>query len=447
MSALNLLYPIPIPEAKTSIEFQDFIPARKKDALLKCSSNRKIFARALSDTETSLVNAESIGVTGAKYLVDLFSLAEICTTPGVKITRVPLLKWSSGIADEKKCGKMDEKAFKNFKDICHFETVMTGLSVASVHLAVAGFSLQYAKETGEVSEQDLTHALSKVKQAAALYQYLVQYNARLNCNAVQMQVPEIHPSMLECFSKYALLCLNQVSLELARKKQPVIKRTLLASIAQQNRIDALGVARSIVQASLASGGAAAPDSATGGGGTASKPAAGGASAAPQIGQQHRILIAVKYHCELYAQIMGVCAPGWMAEEAFEAQDFGTAEGWAKAAAGELEKLRGMKSNDVLGGIRSREMKYWKGKLQEIIDDNSSVYYKPVPDNLPPILARSIASADGLKYEDWQKRSFDIADLQLEIEGEDEYGQPQMRPAREGQDVADFVQEADISREM
>ncbi|CAD7961964.1 unnamed protein product [Amoebophrya sp. A120] len=542
---VNLIHPIPVPfpEPSTAIAFHDFIPARNKQPLLKASANRKQFVRALRDPEASLLNAEQIAFHGHAYLQDLFSLMDLCeatnqvsstsiadlgssrgkrrevvpsprplpdpdespTSAGrrnretastasssgavVEISRVPLLSWASGFSTKRK--PIDPKTFTNFRDICHFEIIMTGLSIAAAKLAVCGFTVQkvaagsttYSSSSftasggppameggmGEVvfaasgaaggwasspasgagsssagqtaiqsaklfDQKDLETALQHAKEAHALYEFLVEFNGRLSVKAIQDLFPEIDPRMLDALLGYAHLCMNVLALEavLNGERRATLKKSLLASIAENNRTEATQV-MTLLRPFLTS------------------------STGRMADFEH--VRRLSDHCEEYAAIMGIVANGFKAEELYEANDFGKAEGFANIALKKFYqdelKVKFPRNYNMHPPDHSTMIKtpsvtltamrktyihdYWKGKLREIVKENSTIYFQPVPDPFEDqvdaapgsspgasvaaayqIAPRSLAT-NSQKFDAWKsgQRSFSVEELRLVWAGENE----------------------------
>ena len=148
--------------------------------------------------------------------------------------------------------------------------------------------------------------------------------------------------------------------------------------------------------------------------------------------------------------MKVVSLGYMAEQYSDASDFGTGEAFAQKALKALSQLKsgissggsdersgggsgassrtsskdeqaGAKkttnsaktfSSSVLASVLDRDVGYYARRLNQIVDDNSKIYFKSVPEDTERIRPRAIATVASLKYEGWKERSFSVEDLQL-----------------------------------
>jgi len=337
-------------------------------------------------------NARHIAETGETYLRDVAALHEVGREPLLQIQMVPKLTWRSGIAP--KAELFCDTTLKNLRDICHFETLAVGFSVGLAKLAVAGLSIRVTDDgSSESDTHSMMDALGVCKEAASIFSFLVNFNQELNCpNITKESFPELQPRILTIMKDYGLLCLGQITFEIAQRKGSLDPMTL-CRLAEQNRIYArdLGSRLREIPSHIMS--------------------------VEKSGSTFGELL---NHCQLYEQLMSLIINGHLTEKATKITKYGMAEAYAIRALQAIQIIETkLKPNYVLDAVRNRELSRWRKIVTEAEIDNSKIYFQSVPNvdtHEDRFIVNPAAVAKIEEYKGLITRNFSVSELELFLNG-------------------------------
>jgi len=357
---MRIIYAFDLPKPVTRIAFEEFIDVKGRHLLEEATKVRDGFTQACNGGNAAAQQVLDRSVSYFGYLVALLECLEV--PAGGKPFRGffglgapkkgPPMAWRSCINTPQ---QPKPKTFSGVKQCLRFDELMVVVAIGACHMVLAEQALASVPSKDEVGEHVLQSAALSCAKAAGVFQWAAENIPESVLDEVdKAQCPEVLNSTLRGMSFVASAACQQLSYELARRKQNV-NPTLLSKVA----VMVAELSDKALHALKGSG----PPGTVGG--------------------------ALMVHLSACASLYRAMAMRHVAEVEWSADHHGTAVAYCRAGASHIEKVEGYLKGATLFHLKDvleREISLFRDASAMMEKDNSSVYFDAVPDRstLPPV---------------------------------------------------------------